>query len=49
MQHPGSRRLDRLAIGVIARTRSQQAAAYARRQNTGTPDNWILKNNFRGD
>lgn len=49
VQRPGHRRLDRLAIRVIARTRSQQAAAHARRENTGTPDNWILKNNFRGD
>ena len=50
VQHPGHRLLDRLAVGVIARARAQQqAAAAARRENTGTPDNWILKNNFRGD
>lgn len=48
----GHRRLDRLAVGVIARARSAQAAqaaANVSRDNVGTPDNWILKNNYRGD
>lgn len=49
VQHVGHRRLDRLAIAVIQRVKDAQAAAHARRPNTGTPDNWTLKNNFRGD
>ncbi|UYV20956.1 hypothetical protein K1Y77_17200 (plasmid) [Halomonas qaidamensis] len=50
VQQHGQRRLDRLAIGVIARVKAQQqSAAAACRVNRGTPDNWVLKNNFRGD
>lgn len=51
VQQHGQRRLDRLAIGVIARVKAQQRAAQvaARQVNGGTPDNWVLKNNFRGD
>ena len=47
VQLRGHRRLDRLAIGVIARARS--SAAGARQVDCGSPDNWQLKNNYRGD
>lgn len=49
VQRHGQRRLDRLASGVIARAKAEQAAARAQRIDTGTPDNWTLKNNYRGD
>ncbi len=49
VQQHGQRRLDRLAIGVISRAKAARAASRLSAMDTGTPDNWALKNNYRGD
>ncbi len=53
VQSENGQPVDTIAASIIgeAREASAQAARLASLSapNTGTPDNWILRNNFRGD
>lgn len=45
--------LDTIAVSIVANAKQAAAAAQSRARlngrDRGTPDNWVLKNNFRGD